>query len=190
MKITKNPKPQKTLKLGCLYLSSLVFLILSIATASTPLRDVRTHSSVLTASTNPQVLHGADIYYERCAVCHGDTAKGFDEARTVFPEEHQKCERCHRKNNPPQMDMQQMSWRSAFSIGEAPALHGEFALPNFRNGFVLYSYISASMPRPFPGLLEEDEYWAITAFLLDVNGADLGEISLDQTNAASFNLSD
>ena len=178
----------KTLISGCLYLSSLILLIISTALASAPLRDIRTHSSVLVTSTNEQVLLGADLYYERCSVCHGDRAQGLAEARTIFPEEHQNCERCHRKNNPPQMHLDQMSWRSAFSIGEAPALQGERALPSFRNGLVIYSYVSVTMPRPFPGLLEEEEYWAITAFLLEVNGVELENIRLNKENAASFEL--
>ena len=72
-----------------------------------------------------QQERGAALYAEHCAVCHGKTRQGLSEAQLEFPEDHQRCERCHRPNNPPQMELLAMNARSAFSIGEAPALVGE-----------------------------------------------------------------
>ena len=62
-----------------------------------------------------------------------------------------------------------MHSRNAFSIGEAPALVGEGALANFPNEVALRTYISATMPRPFPGSLSEREYADLSAFLLGLN---------------------
>ncbi len=118
-----------TFKLGCLYTGILVFFV-SLATASAPPRDIRTHSSVLVNTTNEQVLAGADLYYENCAVCHGDKAMGLAEARLVFPEDHQYCERCHKKNNPSTMPLEFMNHRNAFNIANAPALNDHESLKN------------------------------------------------------------
>jgi hypothetical protein len=163
-------------------------LCLSIALASGPLRDLRTHSSVLTDSNNAQVLQGADLYYENCAVCHGDTAQGLEEARLVFPEDHQKCEHCHKRGNPPQMSLEHMNYRNAFSIGNAPALKDAEALKKWGSALGLNAYISAAMPRPFPGSLEKENYWAITSFLLEINGLLPKDMVLTADNAALISL--
>lgn len=145
-------------------------MLLTVVLASGQDNARRTHSSVLVTSSNARVLRGADLYYQHCSVCHGDLATGFAEARLSFPEDHQHCERCHRRSNPPQMQLEAMTWRNAFSLGEAPALVGETALTAFPSAERLQNYLSATMPRPFPGMLSEDEYWNITLFLLEANG--------------------
>lgn len=174
-------------QLACLYSTILAFC-LSICMASDPLREARTHSSLLTSSSNSQVLLGAELYYQNCSVCHGDTATGLAEARLAFPETEQKCEKCHRPNNPPQMALEQMSWRNAFSVGQAPALRGEGRLSKLANAYTLYAYTRASMPRPFPASLKDEDYWAITAFLLDINATDIGQSILSEDNASQFLL--
>lgn len=163
-----------------------------IALAEAPLAELRIPSSSLVAEhPNAQVLEGADLYYKHCAVCHGDTLGGLVEARTAFPLDKQNCERCHRRNNPKVMDMSQMTWRNAFSIGDAPALgrhHHADALQTLSNGAALYHYISATMPRPFPNNLEPAQYLAISAFLLEVNGANIAEERLELANLNAFTL--
>ena len=162
--------------------------IISIVNAQNEPR--RTHSSVLLGerSVSAQVLEGADLFYEHCAVCHGDRAQGLSEARLSFPEDHQKCESCHRPNNPPVMDLERITARNAFSVGIAPALHGEGALASLPNGLALFSYIRATMPRPFPGTLTDEEYLAISAFLLSINDAALPDAPMTQDNALEFSL--
>lgn len=178
----------KTLWLMAFFLAAGLF----IALAEAPLAELRIPSSSLVVDhPNTQVLAGADLYYNHCAVCHGDTLGGLAEARTAFPLEKQNCERCHRRNNPKVMDMSQMTWRNAFSIGDAPALgrhHQTDALQALNNGAALYHYISATMPRPFPNSLEPEEYLAISAFLLAVNGADINAAMLELDNLTDFIL--
>ena len=130
---------------------------LALASKSTNAEDAKTDSAQ---------QRGAVLYAEHCAVCHGKTAQGFSEARLAFPEDHRRCESCHRPNNPPQMDLLAMHSRNAFSVGEAPALVGEGALTAFPNEAALRSYISKTMPRPFPGSLSEQDYADLSAFLL------------------------
>lgn len=137
----------------------LVTLVLSLAFAS----------QENNAEAKTQTKRGETLYAEHCSVCHGKSARGLSEARLAFPEDHRRCESCHRPSNPPQMDLLAMHSRNAFSIGEAPALVGKDALAHFPNEEVLRSYISATMPRPFPGSLSEQDYRDLSAFLLELN---------------------
>ena len=142
----------------------LVILALSLGLASRDTPPVGVEQAVA-EEVHAQQERGAALYAEHCAVCHGKKRQGLSEARLAFPEDHQRCEGCHRPNNPPQMALSAMTSRRAFSVGEAPALVGEGALTNFPNAEVLRSYISATMPRPFPGTLSEQEYNDLSVFL-------------------------
>lgn len=130
--------------------------------------------------SSEQVKRGAELYDWNCAVCHGDTALGFAEAREAFPEDHRRCQRCHKPNNPARMSLEAMSPHNAFSVGDPPALRGEGTLQAFPHALALYSYIRATMPRYEPGRLNDSEYWDITAFLLELSG----HSTLDEAGAA------
>jgi mono/diheme cytochrome c family protein len=114
----------------------------------------------LVAGASEQVLRGAELYDWHCAVCHGPTGLGFEEARSAFPESHQNCESCHRKNNPrTRAGMQgNDNERDTFSIGVAPTLRGESSL-RFATATVLHA----------PGDLTDTELLDVVAFLLEVN---------------------
>lgn len=132
--------------------------------------EIQTVETVtMVEGSSPQVTRGAELFDLYCSACHGDTAQGLAEAQLSFPADHRDCASCHRTNNPPQMEHTMMRYNYAFSVGDPPALHGPDTLESFPNGFVLYHYIRATMPRPFPGMLSDDEYLAITAFLLELH---------------------
>ena len=81
------------------------------------------------------------------------------------------------------MNISQMRHNYAVSVGEPPPLRGPGALVGFGSSQALFGYIRATMPRPFPGTLPDDELWAIVAFLLEANGIDTGSgpVGPDQT---------
>lgn len=140
----------------------------------------------LVPGASDAVREGAIAYDHHCSACHGDTGGGLPEAKTSFPEEHRTCVRCHRPNNPPSMDEAAMSWRNAFDIGRAPALIGPDAeLDRFESGAALLAYVQGTMPRPWPGDLDDATYLRITAFLLQANGTDMGEGPLTRDELAS-----
>jgi len=147
-----------------------LLLVFAIVVASAPEKDRRIHSSILVDTDNVQVLRGAEAYYQYCAVCHGDTAKGLDEARLAFPEEHQNCERCHRPSASPLYSDNEWAGRRAFSIGVAPALHKNKTLEMQDK-----TADEAVMPRHAPSSLEDETYLDITAFLLEANGVTIAE---------------
>ena len=146
------------------------------AWAAAPEPSRRTHSSALLIAVQDEVSpavaeqlwRGADGYYRHCSVCHGDLLGGLEEARAAFPQDHQGCERCHRPHNPAQMPLERMNWRFAFSIGGAPALL-EVA-SRFPTALALFSYVQATMPRPFPNSLSEQDYIDISLFLYAISG--------------------
>lgn len=60
-----------------------------------------------------------------------------------------------------------------FSIGEPPPLKGPTALAAHASAPALRTYLEAAMPRFRPGILTDEEYDALTAFLLQLNGRPL-----------------
>ena len=141
----------------------------------------------LPETTNEQVLRGAELYDWNCAVCHGDTALGYAEAKLAFPEDHRHCTYCHKTNNPKIMATMPITPKNSFAIGDPPALRGDGTLQTFPNAAALHAYIRATMPRYEPGRLSDDEYWAITAFLLSLHGT-APDDTLDANSAPEHEL--
>ena len=73
---------------------------------------------------------------------------------------------------------------NAFSIGIAPPLHGPKALPAFQNAAALQAFIRAAMPRHAPGTLNDEQSYALTAFILKLNRV-LPEEKLNRENAST-----
>ena len=134
-----------------------------------------------------QLERGAALYSLRCAVCHGATGQGLAEARLAFPEDHRRCSHCHKEGNPALMANPFVD-NDMFDVGDAPALVGEGELAAFPNAAVLQSYIHAAMPRHAPGTLTNQDYWDVTAHLLELNHALPEGAILDERNAATLAL--
>lgn len=140
-----------------------------------------TAPAVKTGTLTAQVARGQSIFALRCAVCHGETGGGLEEARLAFPEDHRRCESCHKPGNPNlQAQMGSRSFESvrgrtvmgnAFAIGIAPPLHGPDALAAFGDAEALKTYIRVAMPRHAPGTLNGEQSYALTAFILKLNRA-------------------
>ncbi|UCC65194.1 MAG: hypothetical protein JSV36_09235 [Anaerolineae bacterium] len=115
-----------------------------------------------------QVELGHYIYYLSCMVCHGDRGQGLtDEWRTVLDPADRNCwqSKCHAANHPPE----------GFEIPRAaPAVIGPGTLTTYQTAADLFEYIRVTMPWPYPGLYEDEEYWNLTAYLADANGVAWG----------------
>ena len=113
------------------------------------------------------VLRGAYAYDQNCAVCHGDTGLGYEEARLAFPADHRTCTRCHRPGNVREMSFATMMERQhdLFDLGAPPALRGPGALSAFATDAVLLAYTRATMPRYQPGRLDDEGYADLVAFM-------------------------
>jgi mono/diheme cytochrome c family protein len=128
---------------------------------------------------------GAKLFKQWCSTCHGDKGQGLTpEWRAEWPEGKQNCwqSKCHAGNHPP----------DGFSFPKkVPALIGPGTLAKFSTAQDLYTYSRATMPYWSPNLLKDQEYQAITTFLVEANYAvrglpfpttladDLAAISLD-----------
>ena len=121
----------------------------------------------LVAGAPEAVLRGAYAYDQNCAVCHGDTGLGYEEARLAFPVDHRTCTRCHRPGNVREMSFETMMERQhdLFDLGSPPALRGPGTLSAFASDEVLFAYTRATMPRYQPGRLDDAGYTDLVAFM-------------------------
>jgi mono/diheme cytochrome c family protein len=114
----------------------------------------------------PPTEDGAKLYQQWCSTCHGDEGQGLTaEWRAEWPEGKQNCwqSKCHAANHPP----------DGFSFPEyVPALIGPEALTKFKTAKDIYIYSRATMPYWSPNLLDDEEYLAITTFLVEANLAE------------------
>lgn len=125
--------------------------------------------------TDDLLAWGSDLYALNCAVCHGKTGGGLVEAKQAFPEDHRNCTRCHRPTNRVVQPLTEpFEDNNMFSIGDPPALHpmaaGDGGLATAASPTAILAYVAATMPRYDPGRLSADEYVALTAHLLALNG--------------------
>ncbi|MCA9835335.1 MAG: c-type cytochrome [Trueperaceae bacterium] len=162
---------------------SLCFVVLAESSLKAPLDPFD-----FIEQASEQVQRGAKVYDLVCSDCHGDSGLGIAEGRLSFLPEHQKCEKCHKGFNASTKKDVELSERNSFNIGTPPALRGEGALSHFNNAAVLYAYIRAAMPRYEPGMLSDQEYLDITAFLVALNGDLPTGLNLDQENATTLDL--
>jgi hypothetical protein len=120
-----------------------------------------------------QIEIGSLEYWMSCMVCHGDQGQGLtEEWRTVLDPEDMNCwqSKCHAPNHPPE----------GFQIPRtSPLVIGPGALTGYDTAQDLFEYLRDTMPWPFPGLFQDQQYWGLTAYLLDENGVDLGKPLID-----------
>lgn len=154
----------------------LILLVIAVVVAQSSPATVQ-------AYTPTQRDLGAGVYIRRCSTCHGDKGQGLTlEWRQTWPETHQNCStpKCHGKQHPP----------DGFEIKDnyAPAVIGPGTLTRFRTAQDLFTFISTTMPMHAPGSLTQDEYWALTAFLLAAHGVPADDVPLDATTASQITL--
>jgi cytochrome c len=129
-----------------------------------------------------QVELGHYVYYLSCMACHGDWGQGLtEEWRNVLNPFDRNCwqSKCHAANHPPE----------GFKLPRhAPPVIGENTLVDYQTADDLHTYLSAEMPWPFPGLLEEEQNWQLAAFLADANGVAASKEPLGPDNAAHLFL--
>lgn len=127
---------------------------------------------------------GAEIYRLVCKDCHGDLGQGLtpDWIAQWNPAD-QNCwqSHCHHPNHPPE----------GFILPRyIPGVIGPGTLGRFQTAQDLQQFISVSMPWHNPGVLTQEEYWQLTAYLLRENGIIPDGLTLDETQAAAVLLSD
>lgn len=132
-----------------------------------------------------QVDIGRDLYYFHCMPCHGDRGQGLtDEWRQVWVEDHQDCwaRGCHSGRVEDE----------GFPLPRfVPPLSGSpEATGDYEDADKLFDFLLHSHPPQRPGALLEDECWALTAFLLYLDGrlpaeGKVGPISIERSQRAA-----
>lgn len=125
---------------------------------------------------------GAQEYYQRCMVCHGDRGQGLtDEWRGALDPADQNC------------------WQSGCHGGKlgydgfefprfALRVIGGGALARFATAQDLFDFLKAEMPFQAPGSLSDELYWQLSAYLLRENGFLTGSPALSAATAAQVLL--
>ncbi len=123
---------------------------------------------------------GAKIYGDWCITCHGDQGQGLTDAwRATWDPAHQNCwqSKCHSLNHPP----------GGFQLPRhVPAIIGATTLTEFKTADDLHQFISQKMPFQDPGVLDQEAYWALTAYLLQQNGLSQSGSPVTADNAGSI----
>jgi mono/diheme cytochrome c family protein len=125
-----------------------------------------------------QVEIGREVYYYHCMPCHGDRGQGLtDEWREVWVHDHQNCwaRGCHTGR----------AGEEGFFIPRTvPPVSGSAgALVRFGTAEGLFTFLRATQPPNRPGDLTDEQYWAVTAFLLHEVGRLPADVELGQPAA-------
>ena len=138
--------------------------------------------STALAYTDEQAKQGAQVFASYCSTCHGDRGQGLtDEFRATWPPEDQNCwkSKCHAVNHPP----------GGFVLPQhVPAITGPDTLANYKTAQSLHDFIIKNMPYQQPGMLNEEQYWQVTAFLIRQRGTPSDDVPLDAANAANIQI--
>jgi len=125
---------------------------------------------------------GAQEYYQRCMVCHGDRGQGLTtEWRGALDPADQNCWQsgCHAPKHPP----------GGFVFPKyVPPVVGLNGLVQYKTAQGVFDFIQKAMPFQAPGSLPEETYWQLTAYLLRSNGYIRDSMLLSSDNAASIEL--
>jgi cytochrome c len=127
-----------------------------------------------------QVELGHYAYCLSCMVCHGDQGLNDEWRGALDPADQNFWQfRCRAANHPSQ----------GFELPRyAPPVIGTGVLTRFQTAAELYDFLRSRMPWQAPGILSDDEYWQLTAFLLDANGLPPGNTTLRPDNAGEVDL--
>lgn len=115
-----------------------------------------------------QLRLGWETYRFWCSSCHAYSGEGLTPAwiSTWSPDD-QNCwqSKCHSLNHPDD---------GFFLPHFVPAVVGKGVLDHFGDGPTLYGYVSKLMPYQEPGVLSQDQYYAVLAQVLIMNRIDYG----------------
>lgn len=156
------------------------------------LTPVSSMPAVMPPNLTPYVLpahpdqadQGGQVYYLVCMVCHGDQGQGLTpqwiaDSVGMGPLSCYSA-KCHGPHHPP----------DGFVLPRnIPPVRTPGIRASFKTAWDLYEFIHARMPYQAPASLKDDQYWQVTAFIMRINGIDLGNFTLNAANAKQVILS-
>jgi hypothetical protein len=132
------------------------------------------------AADASQAEFGWEVYRLICSACHAYDGTGLTgKWLASWDPADQNCwqSKCHARNHPP----------DGFYLPVAPPVVGGAIPRNYASVQELYDYNLNKMPWHDPGMMTEDEAWAVTAHILRMNGYEVPE-ELGPDNAAGIDL--
>lgn len=131
-----------------------------------------------------QATQGANVYASECAKCHGDRGQGVGGVPAVLgPGALPEYPRSSVASSDPALSDPQLLQIQAQS---RPA--GSAWRDPFRTAQDLFTFLTTHMPRGRVGQIKPAEYWAVTSFMLAVQGAPVPAAGIGPANANSFQI--
>lgn len=131
--------------------------------------------------TMSQIELGKEKYRQVCMACHGDWGQGLTPEWRAQWGEDGNCwqSHCHASNHPD----------NGFALPQVvPALSKAGDMARLNNAAELQQVILQTMPWWNPGFINEEESWAITAFLMEARGELGQDVTLVENNALVYRL--
>ncbi|MFT3894707.1 MAG: cytochrome b N-terminal domain-containing protein [Anaerolineales bacterium] len=153
----------------------------AVISQPTPTFDINRLAQPPTVTPPAQADNGTQIYWGMCMSCHGDHGQGLtEEWRDSFGAKESDCWQsgCHGSD----------ASKNSFVIPETgvPALVGMGKLARFENAYELFTYIQQNMPYFRTGGLSTEDAWALTAYLLRLNGRHTDDFTLSKINGSAI----
>lgn len=129
-----------------------------------------------------QLQAGWETYRFWCASCHAYSGEGLTLAWiSTWASDDQNCwqSKCHALNHPSD---------GFYLPHDIPAIIGPGILDHFQDGATLFGYVSTLMPYQEPGVLSDEQYYAVLAHVLSMNGIDYGKEPLGPDSIAAVVL--
>lgn len=128
--------------------------------------------------------HGAEVFANECARCHGPRGEGLAGAPAilgpgalpVYPRDNASGA-SFAMSDPEQLQIQQQT-RPAGAPSRDP----------FRNAESLHGYVSTHLPKSRASALQPGDHWAVVTFMLSVQGSNLPADGVTSSNAGSITI--
>ncbi len=136
------------------------------------------------AKARDRASQGANVFASECASCHGDRGQGVGGVPAILGEGAlpENPRNSVAANNPgmgdPQLLQLQAQSRPAGSAWRDP----------FRTAEDLFSFLNTHMPMGRVGQLKPVDYWAVTSYMLAVQGAQMPPGGASPANAHSIQI--
>lgn len=131
-----------------------------------------------------QASQGATVFANECAGCHGDRGQGVGSVPAVLgPGALPENPRNSMSSSDPAAGDPQLLQLQAQSRPAGAAWRDPFITAQD-----LFTFLTTHMPKGHMGELKQADYWAVTRFMLAVQGANMPAAGTDAANANSIKI--
>jgi mono/diheme cytochrome c family protein len=149
--------------LACLPATLQIATVVPDSSMPTPIATQKSWIILDLPANATQLERGAEIYRLVCSACHAYDGTGLtDQWRATWDEKSQNCwqSKCHSLNHPDE----------GFVLPMSPPIVGAAMPARFKSVAALNDFIYTKMPWHDPKSLTIEESWAVTAYVMKLNG--------------------